>query len=124
MDSLCEISMVKLLNGSFQACFHTPVMVSSRPYLIHMTLFSTARDMEKAYDPASVEEGVYEWWERKGLFALPHKDSDPLSIILPPPNVTGQLHIGHALTVTIQDAMIRRGRMQGLDVRWIPGLGR
>ncbi len=77
-------------------------------------------DVAKIYEPASVEVRLYEAWERAGAFS-PSGDGEPYCIVLPPPNVTGALHIGHALDHTIQDAIIRRRRMQGHRALWLPG---
>ncbi|ORX39758.1 valine-tRNA ligase [Kockovaella imperatae] len=79
------------------------------------------------YDPIQVEAAWYDWWRAKGFFKPQYKaDGEPLdkgvfSIVFPPPNVTGNLHIGHALTVALEDAMIRWKRMQGYTVLWVPG---
>lgn len=78
--------------------------------------------LEKTYNPAEVETNIYEKWEKSGAFAChPESDKDPYCIMIPPPNVTGNLHIGHALTFTIQDSLIRYQRMKGKDVLWQPG---
>ncbi|MFU8841147.1 MAG: valine--tRNA ligase [Nitriliruptoraceae bacterium] len=78
--------------------------------------------LPKAYDPAAVESRIYEDWRAAGLFhAEPDDDGEPYSIVIPPPNVTGSLHVGHALDNTIQDVLIRRARMQGRNAVWIPG---
>ena len=74
------------------------------------------------YDPASVETKWYEKWEQDGVFhAEPRRDGKHYSIVIPPPNVTGQLHMGHALDNTLQDILIRWRRMQGYDTLWMPG---
>ena len=78
--------------------------------------------MEKTYDPKPVEEKWYAAWEAAGCFgAEPEDDGEPYSIVIPPPNVTGRLHIGHALNNSIQDILIRWKRMQGFNAVWIPG---
>ncbi len=78
--------------------------------------------LDKAFNPAAVEPRVYEGWERAGAFAArPDSAGQPFTIMIPPPNVTGSLHMGHALTFTIQDALIRWRRMQGRDALWQPG---
>src|SRR6056297_3512958 len=78
--------------------------------------------LPKAYDPAAVESALYEDWRDAGLFhAEPDDDGEPFSIVIPPPNVTGSLHVGHALDNTIQDVIVRRARMQGRNAVWIPG---
>jgi valyl-tRNA synthetase len=79
-------------------------------------------ELPKAYDPAAVEPDLYEDWVKAGLFhAEPDDDGEPFSIVIPPPNVTGSLHVGHALDNTIQDVIIRRERMRGKNAVWIPG---
>ena len=76
----------------------------------------------KTYDPHAVEERLYRFWEESGLFhAEADPSKEPFTIILPPPNVTGVLHIGHALTAAVEDALIRRRRMQGYSALWLPG---
>ncbi|MCC5847103.1 MAG: valine--tRNA ligase [Verrucomicrobia bacterium] len=78
--------------------------------------------MEKNYDPTPVEEKWYAAWEAAGCFAGdPEAEGEPYSIVIPPPNVTGRLHIGHALNNSIQDILIRWKRMQGFNAVWIPG---
>jgi valyl-tRNA synthetase len=79
-----------------------------------------ARELPKIYDPSEVEGRLYDEWEAAGLFRPPGT-GEAYCIVLPPPNVTGSLHIGHALDHSIQDAIIRRKRMQGLNVLWLPG---
>jgi valyl-tRNA synthetase len=79
-------------------------------------------ELPKAYDPAAVEPDLYQDWVDAGLFhAEPDDEGEPFSIVIPPPNVTGSLHVGHALDNTIQDAIIRRERMRGKNAVWIPG---
>ena len=78
--------------------------------------------LEKSFSPADVETALYEAWERDGAFAAqPGSPATPFTIMIPPPNVTGSLHVGHALTNTIQDILIRWRRMQGRDALWQPG---
>ncbi len=80
-------------------------------------------EMPKAYDFSSTEERLYEWWEENGWFkpeARPD-DAKPFVISIPPPNVTGELHMGHAMFVALEDLMIRRARMQGRAALWVPG---
>src|SRR5436190_15213388 len=80
-------------------------------------------DLDKGYEPASVEPRWARWWEERGLFHAPDQSGKPpYSIVLPPPNVTGSLHIGHALTATVEDALIRYKRMSGFNVCWMPGI--
>src|SRR4051794_6281019 len=78
--------------------------------------------LDKTYNPSEIEPRLYEGWERAGAFAAdPGSNAAPYTIMIPPPNVTGSLHMGHALTFTVQDALIRWRRMQGRDVLWQPG---
>ncbi|HEX7391151.1 MAG TPA: valine--tRNA ligase, partial [Acidiphilium sp.] len=78
--------------------------------------------LDKNFDPAAFEGRLYETWEREGAFAAdPSRGSVPFTIMIPPPNVTGSLHVGHALTMTLQDVLIRFRRMQGRDALWQPG---
>src|SRR3989344_5182471 len=81
--------------------------------------------MEKAYDHTKVEHKIYDQWMKSGYFTpenLPNAEKrKPYTIIMPPPNVTGTLHIGHALFVTIQDILIRWQRMMGKKTLWLPG---
>jgi len=79
--------------------------------------------LEKTYDPAETEGRIYEMWERSGAFrAGTRPDAEPFCIVIPPPNVTGSLHMGHALNDTIQDILCRFERMRGKDVLWQPGM--
>ncbi len=81
-----------------------------------------AEKMNDRYNPADVEGKVYEWWESSGFFAAQDQSTKPpFCIILPPPNVTGFLHMGHALDHTIQDLLIRWKRMNGFNAMWLPG---
>mmetsp|Transcript_17141 Transcript_17141/g.42973 ORF Transcript_17141/g.42973 Transcript_17141/m.42973 type:complete len:1295 (-) Transcript_17141:143-4027(-) len=82
----------------------------------------TSKAAAKAYNPKIVETGWYEWWEQCGFFK-PDVTSDkpPFVIVIPPPNVTGALHIGHALTNSIQDTITRWRRMSGYNTLWVPG---
>ncbi|MFY9431736.1 MAG: valine--tRNA ligase [Thermacetogeniaceae bacterium] len=76
----------------------------------------------KTYDPHQVEEKWYSYWMRKNYFHTePEKGGEPFCIVIPPPNVTGNLHLGHALNNTIQDVLIRWRRMQGFNTLWMPG---
>ncbi len=78
--------------------------------------------MNKTYEPKSFEAQIYERWQEEGYFkASANKDKKPFTIVMPPPNITGQLHMGHALNNTIQDAFIRYKRMKGFEALWIPG---
>ena len=77
--------------------------------------------LDKTYRPGEVEKRVYERWERGGAFACGRAGGAPYSIVIPPPNVTGSLHMGHALNNTLQDVLIRHARMTGRDALWQPG---
>ncbi len=84
---------------------------------------SRAEDLPKAWDPGAVEGSIYQQWVDAGYFtADPTSGKPAYSIVLPPPNVTGSLHMGHALEHTMMDALTRRKRMQGYDVLWQPGM--
>ncbi len=79
------------------------------------------KEMAKSYDP-SIEEGIYQRWLEKGYFhAEVDKSKEPFTIVIPPPNITGHLHMGHALDETMQDILIRWKRMQGYNTLWVPG---
>ncbi|MEK7515857.1 MAG: class I tRNA ligase family protein, partial [Patescibacteria group bacterium] len=83
----------------------------------------------KPYDPAATEARLYEAWEKSGLFnpdecvkqGITKADASTYSIVLPPPNVTGRLHMGHALVLAIEDVFIRYKRMRGFRTLWLPG---
>ncbi|MGO3018914.1 MAG: class I tRNA ligase family protein, partial [Anaerococcus sp.] len=78
--------------------------------------------METKYEPLKFEKEIYRKWEDGGYFkSQVNKDKKPFTIVMPPPNVTGKLHLGHALNNTIQDIIIRYKRMQGFEANWIPG---
>jgi valyl-tRNA synthetase len=78
--------------------------------------------LNKTYSPSEIESRLYQGWEREGAFAAnPDSNAAPYTIMIPPPNVTGSLHMGHALTFTLQDTLIRWRRMQGRDALWQPG---
>lgn len=84
-----------------------------------------AKDIEMStkYDPSQVEPGRYEQWVNDGLFKPSgDKKAKPYSVVIPPPNVTGKLHLGHAWDTTLQDMLIRQKRMQGFDTLWLPGM--
>ncbi len=80
------------------------------------------KELEKNYNPADIETRLYEKWQEKKYFhAEVDKDKKPFTIVMPPPNITGQLHMGHALDNTMQDILIRFKRMQGYSALWVPG---
>ena len=81
------------------------------------------KELPKVYDPRDVESRIYKLWMDGDCFkAEPNPDKKPFSIVMPPPNVTGQLHMGHALDSTLQDIMTRYKRMQGYAALWLPGV--
>ena len=77
--------------------------------------------LNKSYDPKEAETRLYDFWETKGYFKCQLNDNNAFSIVIPPPNVTGKLHMGHALNNTLQDILIRRARMMGYNACWVPG---
>jgi valyl-tRNA synthetase len=84
---------------------------------------SSSRELASTFSPAEIEAPLYEKWIKAGYFTADAKSSKPaFSIVLPPPNVTGVLHIGHALDQTLQDCLSRMKRMQGFEVLWLPGM--
>ena len=91
-----------------------------------MSTDSTTNELPKQYDHAAAQDKWYPFWEERGYF---HSDpkrgkklgKTPYTIVIPPPNVTGALHLGHALNNTLQDILIRQKRMQGFEVLWMPG---
>lgn len=81
-----------------------------------------AKELAKQYDPKDVEDRTYKFWLDGNFFhAKPDPEKKPYTIVIPPPNITGQLHMGHALDNTLQDILIRYHRMQGYDTLWLPG---
>ncbi|MFT8320546.1 MAG: valine--tRNA ligase [Bacillus sp. (in: firmicutes)] len=79
--------------------------------------------MPTKYDPKEIEKGRYDWWVKGKFFeAKPDAGKEPYTIVIPPPNVTGKLHLGHAWDTTLQDILTRMKRMQGYDVLWLPGM--
>ena len=82
-----------------------------------------AKELSKVYEPKEVERRIYEMWETGGYFHAEKDESKkPFTIVMPPPNVTGQLHMGHAMDATLQDTLIRFKRMQGYNALWVPGV--
>src|ERR1044072_9575198 len=78
--------------------------------------------LDKTFDPKTAEPRLYEAWEKSGRFApVDDPTAEPYCIVIPPPNVTGSLHIGHALNNVLQDILIRWQRMQGRNTLWVPG---
>ncbi len=82
-----------------------------------------ARELPKIYEPQQVESRIYQMWQDGGYFHAEKDESKkPFTIVMPPPNVTGQLHMGHAMDATLQDTLIRFKRMQGYNALWVPGV--
>ena len=81
-----------------------------------------AKALATKYDPSEFEDKIYDFWqENKYFHAEPDETKKPYTIVIPPPNITGQLHMGHALDNTLQDILIRYHRMKGFDTLWVPG---
>src|ERR687897_270109 len=78
-------------------------------------------ELPKTFDSAEIESRWYACWEGEGLFRPERPDAEPFTIVIPPPNVTGSLHIGHALDNTLQDILVRHARLQGRDALWVVG---
>ena len=80
------------------------------------------KELDKTYDPGKFEDKIYDFWVKNDYFkAKIDKTKKPFTIVIPPPNITGQLHMGHALDNTMQDILIRYKRMQGYSALWQPG---
>ena len=81
-----------------------------------------SKELSKSYEPSQVEDKIYKFWQDGGYFnAKIEKNKKPYTIVMPPPNITGHLHMGHALDETLQDILIRFKRMQGYNALWQPG---
>src|SRR5688572_29562193 len=78
-------------------------------------------EIPKTFEFSSAEERWYDFWNKQGFFRSVPDDREPYTIVIPPPNVTGVLHMGHMLNNTIQDILVRRARMQGKEACWVPG---
>lgn len=82
-----------------------------------------SKELAKTYDPKGIEDRIYQnWLDKKYFHAEVDRSKKPFTIVMPPPNVTGQLHMGHALDNTMQDILIRYKRMQGYNALWQPGI--
>ncbi len=93
-------------------------------FLLHLqaiNFFNKVMDLSKNYIPAAVEEKWYKHWLSKNYFKSVPNDRTPFTIVIPPPNVTGVLHMGHTLNETVQDILIRKARMSGFNACWVPG---
>jgi len=98
--------------------------IAQNPRFAYTTYIMAKQDIPKAYDATNYEDGIYAAWEASGLFNpdnLPGDRPEAFSIVLPPPNVTGTLHMGHAVMLAIEDIMVRFARMRGKKTLWIPG---
>ena len=99
------------------------VIAGALPKIVCMAETHRADKLPKKWDPASIESELYQRWVDSGYFtADPNSKKPGFSIVLPPPNVTGQLHMGHALDHILMDSIARRKRMQGFEVMWLPGM--
>ena len=78
-------------------------------------------ELSSRYEPKDIESKWYKHWKERGHFASKPDDRPPYSIVIPPPNVTGVLHMGHMLNNTVQDVLIRKARMDGYNACWVPG---
>ena len=78
--------------------------------------------LDKRYDPKAVEQGKYQTWKEKGYFTAGDKSKQPFSLVIPPPNVTGKLHLGHVMDTVPDDIIVRYKKMMGYDVLWVPGM--
>jgi valyl-tRNA synthetase len=81
-----------------------------------------SKELKPKYDFKEVEAGKYDFWLKGGFFTAGDKSKEPFTIEIPPPNVTGKLHLGHSWDTTLQDIILRRKRMQGYDALWLPGM--
>jgi valyl-tRNA synthetase len=79
-------------------------------------------ELPKTFDPAAIEAHWYSRWENEGMFRPERPEAEPFTIVIPPPNVTGSLHIGHALDNTLQDILVRHARLHGKDALWVVGM--
>ncbi len=86
-----------------------------------MSIKNTEDSIPKHYDPIATEDKWYSYWEKKGFFHSEPDDRESFTVVIPPPNVTGVLHMGHMLNSTIQDVLVRRARMMGKNACWVPG---
>ena len=97
-------------------------MASEKPRQEEQAAGAPGAMLSKVYEPAAVEGRIYEVWEQGGFFhPEPDAPGEPFTIVIPPPNVTDRLHLGHALNNTLQDILVRWRRMQGRKALWVPG---
>lgn len=104
-----------MLGGVFVGCSGVEVVFS------RLQSRSVSMELASKYSPAEVEGRWYEYWVEKGLFSSKPDGREPFTVVIPPPNVTGILHMGHMLNETIQDILVRRARMEGKNACWVPG---
>jgi valyl-tRNA synthetase len=96
--------------------------VRNKIFLLEVGGSMSVYDLPKVYDFKGVEDRLYTWWEEQGFFRpILNLDQEPYVISMPPPNVTGELHLGHAITLAIEDLMIRHSRMKRIPTLWVPG---
>src|SRR5690625_295879 len=86
-----------------------------------MSSRESLNEIPKHYNPSAVEDKWYEYWEKHNYFHSEPDSRESFSVVIPPPNVTGVLHMGHMLNNTIQDVLVRRARMKGYNACWVPG---
>src|SRR5258708_34546738 len=92
------------------------------PSVCTRMLWTMATELAKQYDPKDAQERFLQFWDERGYFhSKPDPNRTPFTIVIPPPNVTGALHMGHALNNTLQDVLIRWRRMQCYTALWLPG---
>jgi valyl-tRNA synthetase len=108
-----------IVGTSSQSARMLSALISSS---VTVTSSSPGRELPKNFDPNEAEQRLYSWWEAEGHFRpLSSATGEPFVISMPPPNVTGKLHMGHAMFVTLQDIMTRYQRMRGRPTLWLPG---
>ena len=109
------------MSVEYELCFvERPVLTTP----INYSFMDEPQELETStrYEPSQIEDAIYQVWEKSGLFTPPADGGRPtFTVMIPPPNVTGVLHMGHALNNTIQDIVIRHRRMLGFDALWVPG---
>ena len=120
IDDIIRETIKETLNEWFAKNLKTIVEESVKEEVAKL-LKNVIKMIEKKYDPSEAERRIYDMWESKGLFKPTDTDSENFSIVMPPPNVTGSLHMGHALNTTLQDIIVRYQRMKGKNVLWQPG---
>jgi len=119
INKIKKIKSSKILSKKEQVIIKT----KKEPKLIEQKISKKEIEMDfsKPYEPQAIEKSIYDFWETNGYFSVSSNPKKPYVIAMPPPNVTSQLHLGHALTVAIEDILIRYKRMCGFDALWVPG---